>query len=175
MERLVGRKAPDFTMKTCLGDGSGFGEVSLKDYEGKWLVMFFYPLDFTLIWPTELTGYSDKVGDFNKLNAEVLSVSTDSEHAHKAWINSSLGKLNYPMASDITMSVSRDYGVLIEEEGIALRGLFIIDPEGIVRYSVVHDLGVGRSVGETLRVLKALQSGGLCPVDWNEGDELLEE
>jgi len=79
------------------------------------------------------------------------------------------------MASDITMSVSRDYGVLIEEEGIALRGLFIIDPEGIVRYSVVHDLGVGRSVGETLRVLKALQSGGLCPVDWNEGDELLEE
>lgn len=173
MERLVGKKAPDFTMNTALGDGSGFSKVSLKDYEGKWLVMFFYPLDFTFVCPTEITGFSNKVGDFNKLNAEVLSVSVDSEHSHQAWINSSLGKVNFPMASDLTKSVSRDYGILIEEDGVALRGLFIIDPEGILRYSVVHDLNVGRSVDETLRVLRALQAGGLCPVDWDEGDPLL--
>lgn len=173
MERLVGKKAPDFTMNTALGDGSGFSKVSLKDYEGKWLVMFFYPLDFTFVWPTEIAGFSNKVGDFNKLNAEVLSISVDSEHSHQAWINSSLGKVNFPMASDLTKTVSRDYGVLIEEDGVALRGLFIIDPEGILRYSVVHDLNVGRSVDETLRVLRGLQTGGLCPVDWDEGDPLL--
>ena len=173
MERIVGKKAPDFIMNTCDGDGAKFGKVSLKDYEGKWLVMFFYPLDFTFVCPTEITGYSKRIEDFKALNAEVLSVSVDSEHSHKAWINSSLGKINFPMASDMTKSVSKDYGVLIEEEGVALRGLFIIDPEGIVRYSVIHDLNVGRSVDETLRVLKALQTGGLCPADWDEGEELL--
>lgn len=100
-------------------------------------------------------------------------MSTDSQHSHQAWINSSLGKVNFPMAADLTHNVSRDYGVLIEEEGISLRGLFIIDPEGIIRYSVVHDLNVGRSADETIRVLKALQTGGLCPLNWDEGDELL--
>lgn len=160
-------------MNTVMGDGTDFGQVSLKDYEGKWLVMFFYPLDFTFVCPTEITGYSSRVEEFKKLNAEVLSVSVDSEHSHKAWINSDLGKINFPMASDMTKSVSRDYGVLIEEDGVALRGLFIIDPEGVVRYSVIHDLNVGRSVDETLRVLKALQTGGLCPVDWDEGKDLL--
>ncbi|MPN54793.1 Alkyl hydroperoxide reductase C [bioreactor metagenome] len=107
------------------------------------------------------------------MDAEVLGVSIDSEHSHKAWINSDLGKLNFPLAADLTKKVASDYGVLIEEEGIALRGLFIIDPQGVVRYSVVHDLNVGRSVDETLRVLKALQTGGLCPVDWSEGEDLL--
>jgi len=173
MERLVGKKAPDFSMNTCDGDGCNFGQVSLKDYEGKWLVMFFYPLDFTFVCPTEITGYSKRIEEFRKHNAELLSISVDSEHSHKAWINSSLGKVNFPMAADLTKSVSRDYGVLIEEEGVALRGLFIIDPEGIVRYSVIHDLNVGRSVDETLRVLLALQTGGLCPVDWDEDKELL--
>lgn len=173
MERLVGRKAPDFKMNTCSGDGCNFGEVSLNDYKGKWLIMFFYPLDFTLIWPTELTGYSKRSDEFKKLNAEILSISVDSEHSHKAWINAGLGPVNFPMAADMTKSVARDYGVLIEEDGIALRGLFIIDPDGIVRYSVIHDLNVGRSVDETLRVLKALQTGGLCPIDWEEGENLL--
>ena len=173
MERLVGNKAPDFRMNICDGDGCNFGQVSLSDYEGKWLVMFFYPLDFTFVCPTEITGYSKRIDDFKALNAEILSVSTDSEHSHKAWINSSLGKVNFPMAADMTKAVARDYGVLIEEEGVALRGLFIIDPEGILRYSVVHDLNVGRSVDETLRVIKALQTGGLCPVDWDEGENLL--
>lgn len=173
MNRLVGNKAPDFSMNTCNGDGCNFGKVSLKDYEGKWLVMFFYPLDFTFVCPTEITGYSKRSEEFTKLNAELLSVSVDSEHSHKAWISSSLGKVNFPMAADMTKEVSRDYGVLIEEEGIALRGLFIIDPEGILKYSTVHDLNVGRSVDETLRVLKALQTGGLCAIDWEEGEELL--
>ena len=173
MERLVGRKAPDFTMNACLGDGSDFCKVSLEDYKGKWLVMFFYPLDFTFVCPTEIRGYSGRIEDFRKEGAEVLAVSTDSEHSHRAWINSDLGKVNFPIASDMTKQVAKDYGVLVEEEGIALRGLFIIDPEGIVRYSVVHDLDVGRSVNETLRVLKALKTGGLCPVDWEEGDDLL--
>ncbi|KNF07768.1 putative peroxiredoxin [Gottschalkia purinilytica] len=100
-------------------------------------------------------------------------MSTDSEHSHKAWINGSLGKLNFPLASDKTRKASEDYGVLIEEEGIAIRGLFIIDPEGVIRYSVTHDLNVGRNVEESIRVLKALQTGGLCPINWNEGDDLL--
>lgn len=173
MSRLVGKKAPDFSMNTCSGDGCNFGEVSLKDYAGKWLVMFFYPLNFTIVWPTELTEFSKRSNEFANLNAELLSVSVDSEHSHKAWIQSGLGEVNFPMASDMTKEVSRDYGVLIEEEGIALRGLFIIDPEGIIRYLTVHDLDVGRSVDETLRVLKALQTGGLCPINWDEGEELL--
>lgn len=173
MNRIVGKKAPDFKMNTCLGDGSDFGKTSLSEYEGKWLVMFFYPLDFTLVWPTEIKGYSGRIEEFKKENAEILAVSVDSEHSHKAWIDSSLGKINFSMASDMTKQVSADYGVLIEEEGIALRGLFIIDPEGIIRYSVIQDLDVGRSVDETLRVLKALKTGGLCPIDWDEGEELL--
>ncbi|KGG79604.1 thioredoxin peroxidase [Caloranaerobacter azorensis H53214] len=173
MERLVGKPAPLFKMKTALGNGEGFGEVSLEDYKGKWLVMFFYPLDFTFVCPTEITGYSDRYEEFKAEGAEILAVSTDSEHSHKAWINGDLGKINFPLASDFTKKVSKDYGVLVEEEGVALRGLFIIDPEGIVKYSVIHDLNIGRSVDETLRVLKALKTGGLCPVNWKPGDELL--
>ena len=173
MDRIVGKQAPDFRMNTCDGDGCNFGEVSLSDYKGKWLVMFFYPLDFTFVCPTEITGYSKKMEAFKKEDAEVLAISVDSEHSHKAWINSSLGKVNFPMASDMTKKVSSDYGVLMEDKGIALRGLFIIDPEGIIRYSVVHDLNVGRSVDETLRVLRALKTGGLCPVDWEDGEDLL--
>lgn len=173
MEQFVGKAAPNFSMATALGDGTDFGQASLEDYKGKWLVLFFYPLDFTFVCPTEITAYSKQYDVFTKAGAEVLAVSVDSEHSHKAWINSSLGPVKFPIASDMTKSVSRDYGVLVEEAGIALRGLFIIDPEGIVKYSVVHDLNVGRSVGETLRVLKALQSGGLCAIDWNEGDDHL--
>ncbi|GAA0122948.1 MAG: peroxiredoxin [Clostridium argentinense] len=173
MERLVGRKAPDFKMNSVLGDGSEFKEVKLSDYNGKWLVMFFYPLDFTFVCPTEITGFSKRADEFRKMNAELLSVSIDSEYSHQAWIKNGLGEINFPMASDITKQVAKEYGTLIEEQGVSLRGLFIIDPEGYVKYSVVHDLNVGRSVDETLRVLKALQSGGLCPIDWQEGDKHL--
>lgn len=173
MERLVGKKAPAFNMNAVSGDGENFINVKLEDYKGKWLVMFFYPLDFTFVCPTEITGYSKRVDDFKKLGAEIFAASTDSQFSHQAWINSSLGKLNFPLASDFTKSVAMDYGILVEEEGVALRGLFIIDPEGVVRYSVVHDLNVGRSVDETLRVLAALKSGGMCPIDWHPGDALL--
>ncbi len=173
MKRIVGKKAPDFKMVTALGDGSGFGEVSLSDYKDKWLVLFFYPLDFTFVCPTEITAYSTAYDKFVEAGADVLAVSVDSEHSHSAWINSTLGKIKFPIASDMTKKVSKDYGVLIKEDGIALRGLFIIDPAGDVKYSVVHDLNVGRSVDETLRVLKALQTGGLCGVNWSEGDETL--
>lgn len=173
MERLVGKNSPQFKMNAVLGDGKDFIKVSLDDYKEKWLVMFFYPLDFTFVCPTEITGYSKHYEEFKKEGAELLGVSVDSEHSHKAWINGDLGKINFPLASDLTKKVSSDFGVLLEEEGIALRGLFIIDPEGKVRYSVIHDLNVGRSVDETLRVLKALKTGGLCPIDWEEGDELL--
>jgi peroxiredoxin (alkyl hydroperoxide reductase subunit C) len=177
-ERLVGLPAPDFTMETALGDGENFGKVSLSDYKGKWLVLFFYPLDFTFVCPTEITALSDRYEDFADLDCEILGVSTDSKFSHRAWINTprdenGLGKINYPLASDITKKVSIDYGVLIEDEGIALRGLFIIDPDGIVRYQVVTDNNIGRSVDETLRVLQALQSGGLCPANWRPGQKHL--
>ncbi|WP_274649288.1 peroxiredoxin [Paenibacillus humicola] len=177
-ERLVGRPAPDFTMETALGNGQEFGKVSLSDYKGKWLVFFFYPLDFTFVCPTEITALSEAAGEFSKLNTEILGVSVDSIHSHRAWINTpvndnGLGKLNFPLASDITKKVASDYGVLIEEEGVALRGLFIINPEGELQYQVVNHNNIGRSVEETLRVLQALQSGGLCPINWKPGDKHL--
>lgn len=177
-ERLVGKPAPDFTMETALGNGVDFGKASLSDYKGKWLVLFFYPLDFTFVCPTEITALSDAQDIFDDLDTEILGVSTDSKFSHRAWLNTprdanGLGELNFPLGSDLTKSVARDYGVLIEEEGIALRGLFIIDPEGELKYQVVNHNDVGRSVDETVRVLQALQSGGLCPANWKPGDSHL--
>lgn len=177
-ERLIGLPAPDFTMETALGNGKDFGKVSLSDFKGKWLVMFFYPLDFTFVCPTEIIAMSDAYEDFQDLDAEVLAVSTDSIHSHRAWLNTprdqnGLGGLKYQVASDILKTTARNYGVLNEEEGIAFRGLFIIDPEGVLRYQVVTDMNIGRSVDETLRVLQALQSGGLCPANWRPGQSTL--
>ncbi|MGE5673447.1 MAG: peroxiredoxin [Mycobacterium leprae] len=166
---LVGKKAPAFSMVTTKNLETLDVRATLDSYQGKWLVLFFYPLDFTFVCPTEITAFSDRAEDFAKLNCEVLGVSVDSIHSHKAWINNGLGELNFPLASDITKQVARDYGVLIEEKGIALRGLFVIDPEGVVRYQVVHELNVGRNVDEVLRVLQACQSGGLCPINWKPG------
>ncbi|MCY6369626.1 peroxiredoxin [Clostridium ganghwense] len=178
MERLVGKPAPGFKMNAVTGDGQDFIEVKLEDYKDKWLVLFFYPLNFTFVCPTEITGFSKKYEDFRNLDAEVLAVSCDSHYSHQAWINQKkedggLGTINFPIASDLTKACSQQYGVLIEEEGISLRGLFIIDPEGVIKYSVIHDLNIGRSVDETLRVLKALQTGGLCSIDWQEGEPTL--
>ncbi|MBB3108685.1 alkyl hydroperoxide reductase subunit AhpC [Paenibacillus phyllosphaerae] len=177
-QRLVGRPAPDFAMETVSGDGKTFGKASLSDYKGKWLVLFFYPLDFTFVCPTEITALSDAAPQFSELDTEILGVSVDSIHSHRAWINTpvadnGLGQLQFPLAADLTKTVARDYGVLIEEEGVALRGLFIIDPEGELKYQVVNHNDVGRSVEETLRVLQALQSGGLCPMNWKPGDKHL--
>jgi len=168
----VGSKAPDWTMEAVLPDGSR-KMVKLSDYRGKWLVLFFYPLDFTFVCPTEITGFSLRTEDFHKLNAEVLGASVDSVHSHLAWINSSLGKISYPLASDLTREVSRQYGILLEHKGHTLRGAFIIDPEGVLKWHLVHDNAIGRSVEETLRVLKALQTGDLCPMEWTAGQKTL--
>ena len=174
VDRLVARLAPNFELETALGNGKDFGKITLDAFKGKWLVLFFYPLDFTFVCPTEITALSDSYDQFAELECEILGVSTDSKFSHRAWINTprdqnGLGELNFPLGSDITQKVARDYGVLIEEEGVALRGLFIIDPEGELKYQVVNHNDVGRSVEETLRVLQALQSGGLCPANWKPG------
>lgn len=176
---LVGQKAPDFTMASTKDLEKLDQAVSLGDYKGKWLVMFFYPMDFTFVCPTEITAFSARAEEFKELGAEILGVSTDSVYSHRAWINTAreaggLGPINYPLASDITKSVAKDYDVLLEDKGVALRGLFIIDPEGTLRYQVVHELNVGRSVDEVLRVLEALQAGGLCAANWKPGQALLQ-
>ena len=170
MFTLVKKPAPDFLMEGVLDEK--FSTYKLADFKGKWLVLFFYPLDFTFICPTEITGFSKRLDEFKKLNAAVVGVSTDSVHSHKAWLKD-LGSLGYPLLSDMTHAVSRAYGVLLEEEGIALRGTFIMDEDGVVRYALYHDNGVGRSIEETLRVLSALQTGDLCPMEWKPGMKTL--
>ncbi|CAM3845358.1 peroxiredoxin [Alicyclobacillus pomorum] len=176
---LVGQPAPDFDMLSTKNLKTLEERVKLSDYRGKWLVMFFYPADFTFVCPTEIIAMNDRLAEFKDLDAEVLGVSCDSVHSHKAWIETpreknGLGGLDYPLAADFTKEVARKYDVLVESEGQALRGLFIIDPEGVLRYQVVHDMNIGRSVDETLRVLEALQAGGLCPANWKPGQKLLE-
>lgn len=166
----VGELAPYF-FGDAYFDGD-FKEIGTKDYLGKWLILFFYPLDFTFVCPTEVKGFSDAVDRFRKEGAEILGCSVDSKYSHKAWVEQ-LCDVKYPLLSDITKDISADYGVLVEEEGVSLRGLFIIDPDGILRYQVVHDENVGRSVDETLRVLCGLKSGGLCPMNWKPGDKNL--
>ena len=177
-EAKVGQPAPAFDMPSTKNIEKLNENVQLDEYKGRWLVLLFYPLDFTFVCPTELTSFSDRYDDFEGIGAAVIGVSTDSVHSHRAWLKTPRDKggvegLRYPLASDITKSVARDYGVLIEEKGVALRGLFVIDPEGTLRYAVVHDLNVGRSADETLRVIQALQTGGLCQADWRPGQETL--
>jgi len=166
----VSKPAPDFKMQALVG--KEFKEVKLEDFKGKWLVMFFYPLDFTFVCPTEITAFRDAYEKFRELDAEVFTLSVDSVYSHRAWTRD-IGDLPFPWGSDITRKASADYGVLLEEKGFALRGLFIIDPDGVVKYQLVHDLGIGRSVDETLRVLSALQTGELCPVNWKPGQKTL--
>lgn len=173
MKRLVGNPAPQFTMQALAADGENFVPVSLEGYRGSWLVMFFYPLDFTFVCPTELTAFAERLEEFHGMQAQVLAVSTDSVYSHLAWQKNGLGKLGYAMGADQTLQVARDYGVLLEDEGIALRGLFIIDPDSNVRYSTIHDNNIGRNPDEVLRVLAALQTGGLCAAGWSAGDDNL--
>jgi len=177
----VGRPAPEFSLpstKNATSSKNLGAEVSSTDYLGKWLVFFFYPLDFTFVCPTEITALSDRYDEFADLGADVLGASTDSVHSHFAWINTPREKngiagLRYPLVADYKKDVARAFGVLDEESGAAQRGLFIIDPEGVLRYAVVTADNVGRSVDETLRVLQALQTGGLCAADWKPGKQLL--
>ena len=175
---MVGQPAPEFEMPSTKNMEKLNENVKLHDYKGKWLVMVFYPLDFTFVCPTELTAFSDRLDDFKSIGCELLGVSTDSVFSHRAWLQTPRDKngiegLKYPLAADMGGAVSRDYGVLIEDKGIALRGLFVVDPEGILRYKVVHDLNIGRSTDETLRVISALQTGGLCQAEWRPGQETL--
>lgn len=176
---LVQKTAPDFTADAVLG--TDFTTVTLSKYRGKWVVLYFYPLDFTFVCPTEITAFEDHLEEFKKLNAEVIGVSTDSKFSHLAWVNTpraegGLGKLRYPLVADFTKKIAADYGVLLEG-GMALRGLFVIDPEGTVVYQTVHDLNIGRNTREVLRVLQALQfskaHGEVCPADWEPGRETI--
>ena len=168
----VGQKAPDFTGQALLADGS-FKDVKLSDYKGRWVVLFFYPLDFTFVCPTEIKSFDKHYAAFKKLGAEVIAVSTDSVYSHKAWVDSQLGKIQFPMLADTNHTVSRSFNVLLADKGIALRGTFIIDPNGILKSAVVNDLPVGRSVEETLRTLQALQTGKLTGCEWKPGEKTL--
>jgi len=168
----VGEPAPAFKVEAVAG--TEIKSVSLDDYRGKWLVLFFYPADFSFICPTEITGFNKELDRFKKLNAEVLGGSVDGKYAHLAWIKrGDLGELKYPLFSDIKKEMAEQYGILDAKEGVALRGLFIIDPDGVVQYQVVHNLSVGRSVEEVLRVLEGLQTAHLCPLNWKPGQKTL--
>lgn len=166
-----GQVAPDFTGEAYVG--GAIRELSLQAFRGKWTVLLFYPLDFTFICPTELRAFGRSLEEFHARDANVIAISVDSVYSHQAWCERDLPDVRYPVLSDITKQIARDYGVLDEAKGIALRGTFIIDPEGIVQYQVVSALNVGRSSDETLRVLEALQTGELCPVNWRPGQRTL--
>lgn len=166
----LNQPAPEFKLSAYQkGLKDDYKEISLKDYKGKWLVLFFYPRDFTFVCPTEITGFGKVYADFQKIDTEILAASTDSVYSHKAWFERDLDGVEYPVLADTAHTLAQDYGVLIEESGEAERGTFIIDPEGNLRYVVISDGNVGRSVEETMRVVKALQTGGLCPMDWTPG------
>jgi len=166
----VGQPAPGFALRGVAG--GDFVDVKLSDYRGTWVVLFFYPLDFTFVCPTEIQGFARHNAEFEALGAQVLGASVDSEHSHKAWIERDFGSLPFPLLSDIKREATEAYGVLLPD-GIALRGTFIVDPEGTLRYAVVHDNDIGRNTDETLRVLQALQTGALCPIDWRPGEPTL--
>ena len=166
----ITKPAPEFKAKAY--HNGKFIELKLSDFKGKWVVLVFYPRDFTFICPTELLGFAKAQSDFTKLNAVIIGASTDSEHSHKAWISRDLPDVTYPVLADTSHSISRDYGIL-NDNGASERGTFIIDPEGILKYLVISASSVGRSVTETLRVLKALQTGDLCPMEWNTGQKTL--
>jgi peroxiredoxin 2/4 len=172
----VGEMAPGFALDALVGTEKGkeFRKVTLNEYRGRWVVLFFYPNDFTFVCPTEIKGFNAALEEFKKLNAVVLGASTDSKFSHLAWVQrGELGALQFPLLSDLKKETAISYGALDEKEGVALRALYIIDPEGVLQYQVVHNLDVGRSVDETLRVLEALQTGSLCPLGWHPGDKTL--
>jgi peroxiredoxin (alkyl hydroperoxide reductase subunit C) len=177
----VGQLAPDFEAIAVFGQE--FEKVTLSDYQQKkYVVLFFYPLDFTFVCPTEITAFSDRCSEFATLETEILGVSVDSEFSHLAWLQTErdaggLGNLNYPLVSDLKKEISAAYNVLTDE-GIALRGLFIIDKKGIIQHATINNLAFGRSVDETLRVLQAVQyvqnnPEEVCPADWKPGERTM--
>ena len=173
----VTQKAPDFKAVAVMEDNS-FKEISLADYKGKKVVLFFYPLDFTFVCPTEIIAFSQGIEEFKKRGVQVLGCSIDSQFSHLAWKKTprgegGLGEIKYPLVADVNKDISRKYGVLLEGAGIALRGLFLIDEEGVLRSAVINDLPLGRSTEEALRVIDALnffqKNGEVCPANWKPG------
>ena len=179
MAVLVGREAPDFTATAVVNGGFREG-FKLSDHRGKYVLLFFYPLDFTFVCPTELHAFQDRIEDFKKLNCEVIGCSVDSHFSHFAWLNTKMEQggiegVKYPLVSDINKAIASDYDVLVPGAGVAFRGAFLIDKDGIVRHQTVNDLPLGRNVGEFLRLLEALQfteeHGEVCPANWKRGDK----
>jgi peroxiredoxin (alkyl hydroperoxide reductase subunit C) len=178
-EARIQSEAPDFTAQSVMPDGS-IKELALSDYKGKYVVLFFYPLDFTFVCPTEILAISDRIDEFKERGAEVIGVSVDSPYSHIAWRRTprkkgGIGEVTYPLVSDLDKAVATKYGVLLEKPGIALRGLFIIDREGKLRHITINDLPLGRNVEEVLRVLDAVkfseEHGEVCPANWKKGEE----
>jgi peroxiredoxin 2/4 len=177
---LVTKPAPDFTATAVMPDNS-FAELKLSSYRGKYVVLFFYPLDFTFVCPSEIIAFDKAVAKFKQKGAEVIGVSVDSHFTHLAWKNTprnqgGIGQINYPLVADLNKKIAQDYGVLLEG-GVALRGLFLIDKQGVVRHAVINDLPLGRSVDEALRMVDALAfhetHGEVCPANWHAGEEAM--
>jgi len=181
MSVLVTQQAPDFTATAVMPDGQFKEDFKLSDYRGKHVLLFFWPLDFTFVCPTEIIAFSDREKDFAALGVQLIGISIDSHFTHLAWTNTprdqgGIGKTSYPLVADLNKQISREYDVLLDA-GIALRGLFLIDKDGIVRHQVVNDLPLGRSVDEALRMVQALQyfekNGEVCPANWQEGSRTI--
>lgn len=181
MSTLVTNEAPDFAAQAVMPDNT-FAELSLSSHRGKYVVLFFYPLDFTFVCPSEIIAFDKALDQFKERNAEVIGVSVDSHFTHVAWKNTprnegGIGNVQYPLVADLNKNIARDYGVLFNDS-IALRGLFLIDKEGIVRHALVNDLPLGRNVDEALRVLDALQyteeHGEVCPANWEKGKDAMQ-
>lgn len=182
MAVLVGKQAPDFDVKAVVNGGEVVNSYTLSQHKGKYVVLFFYPLDFTFVCPTELHAFQNKLAEFEKRNVQVIGCSVDSWFSHVAWLNTPKSKggiqgVTYPILSDFNKEIARDYDVLVDGLGAAYRGLFLIDKEGIVRHQYVNDLPLGRNVDEALRIVDALQftekHGEVCPANWQEGDEAM--
>jgi peroxiredoxin 2/4 len=179
---LVTKEAPDFTADAVMPDNN-FGTIKLSSYRGKNVVLFFYPLDFTFVCPSEILAFNKRLADFKERNTEVIGVSVDSKFTHLAWKKTAvedggIGAIQYPLVADLKKEIATEFGVLFEPAGVALRGLFLIDTKGIVRHAVINDLPLGRSVGEALRMVDALQfvethGDQVCPANWQEGDEAM--
>jgi peroxiredoxin (alkyl hydroperoxide reductase subunit C) len=178
MSALVAKPAPNFTAQAVMPDGS-FKEIKLSDYKGKYVILFFYPLDFTFVCPTEIIAFSNSMDEFKKRNTEVLGVSIDSHFSHLAWRNTNrknggLGDIAYPLVADVNKKITYDYGVM-HEAGIAFRGLFLMDKEGVVQHQLINNLPLGRNIDEALRMVDALQfhenNGEVCPANWKNGED----
>ncbi len=174
----VGKKLPNFQLKGVVSNDAktAFVDINQDTYKGKWLVLFFYPKDFTFVCPTEIKGFADLNGQFNDRDAQVLTASTDSEFVHLAWRQNhkDLNQLPFPMLSDIKRELSTSLGIIDEAEGVAQRATFIVDPQGIIRFVYVTDLSVGRNPKEVLRILDGLQTDELCPCNWEKGQDTIQ-